>query len=140
MLVLDCGLVVVSLYLSFAAKFGFSISALALVAYLPLLPYLLICIVCLSLFFDFRHIQLASYDANSTIKTAVLAASLCFCSLALGWAGKIQIDVLFHIISGVFFFVFSVISRALLLQVVQAVYRYSEKNTACLDLWRWRNW
>ena len=131
-LVLDCGLVVVSLYLSFAAKFGFAIGVLALVAYLPLLPYLVICIVCLSLFLDFRHIQLASYDANSTIKTAMLAAALGLCSLTLGWVGKIQIDVLFHIISGVFFFVLSVMSRAFLLQVVQAVYRHSEKTLRVL--------
>ena len=117
-LVLDCGLVVVSLYLSFAAKFGFAIGVLALVAYIPLFPYLVICIVCLSLFLDFRHIQLASYDANSTIKTAMLAAALGLCSLTLGWVGKIQIDVLFHIISGVFFFVLSVMSSAFLLQVV----------------------
>jgi FlaA1/EpsC-like NDP-sugar epimerase len=132
MLVLDCILTVVSLGLSFAVQFQFPDSWNAFSQYLLLLPYLLICTVCTSLFLDFRHVQLVAYDAGSIIKTAALSTVLGLCSFVFAWVGNLEFAVLVYVMFSVFFFVLSAISRAFLLKIVQAVYRHSEKTRRVL--------
>lgn len=132
MLTLDCVLIIASLILSFAAQLEIEDSWAALGSYLSLLPYLLIFTVCASLFLDFGHVQLASFNAGPIIRTAILSGCAGAFSFFLGWIGNVPVAASIHTMFSVFFFVFSVISRALLLQVVQAVYRNSEKTLRVL--------
>jgi FlaA1/EpsC-like NDP-sugar epimerase len=63
---------------------------------------------------------------------AALSAWVGLSAAILSLVGNVQIDTLFYITLSVFFFVFSTISRALLLQVVQFIYRFSEKTRRVL--------
>ncbi|MEO9457597.1 MAG: nucleoside-diphosphate sugar epimerase/dehydratase [Lentilitoribacter sp.] len=131
-LILDCIVVIASLYLSFSAQFGLSVGWNAVMAYSLILPYLLICTVCLALYLDFQHVQLASYDANSTFQMAALSAGVGLSAYILSMVANVRIDMLFYITLSVFFFVLSAVSRALLLQIVQFIYRHSKTTRRVL--------
>ena len=104
MLVLDCALIAASLFLSFAVQFEFDGNWYALRGYLPLLPYLLICTVCMSLYLDFDHVRLASYDAGSVIRIATLSATVGIFSITLGWVGNVQVPLSIYIMFSVLFY------------------------------------
>lgn len=91
--------------------------------YLQVLPYLLIVAAGVSIWLGVSSTTLNDYESESVARTAGFAAILTLTSLLLTTAANIPIGLKSQIVFGITFFVFSVISRAVLLQVVLAMYR-----------------
>lgn len=94
-----------------------------LLSYLPILPYLLIVAMGLSIWLGVSSTTLNDYEPESVGRTAGFAALLTMTSVLLTNAASIQVGLKPQIIFGITFFVFSFVSRAVLLQVVIEVYR-----------------
>ncbi len=112
-----------------ALLFAFSLrlpadGALAMMwSYLPVLPYLLLVAAVVSIWIGTSSTTLNDYESESVGRTAAFAAILTVTSLLLTTAANAQIGLKPQVTFGITFFVFSVISRAVLLQVVIAMYR-----------------
>nr|WP_269144905.1 nucleoside-diphosphate sugar epimerase/dehydratase [Pseudosulfitobacter pseudonitzschiae] len=124
MLFIDAMLVPIALFFSFSLHASGEAFAMML-AYLPILPYLLIIGGALSVLMGISTIQLNAYETGAIGLTGAFAAALVIVSYLLTTAARIPITIPTHIIFGISFFIFSIISRAVLLQIVLAIYRRS---------------
>jgi FlaA1/EpsC-like NDP-sugar epimerase len=94
----------------------------AAIAYLPILPYLLLLTVGLSIWLGISSVQLNAYDGGAVGMTAIFACILASASSILSVIAGLQMPVGTHVVFGISFFVLSAVSRAVLLQVVLAIY------------------
>ena len=124
MLFIDAMLVPIALFFSFSLHASGEAFAMML-AYLPILPYLLIIGGALSVLMGISTIQLNAYETGAIGLTGAFSAALVIVSYLLTTAARIPITIPTHIIFGISFFIFSIISRAVLLQIVLAIYRRS---------------
>ncbi|WP_299608020.1 nucleoside-diphosphate sugar epimerase/dehydratase [uncultured Tateyamaria sp.] len=92
-------------------------------AYLPVLPYILIVSAALSLWLGISTATLNDYEAGSIGRSSVYSALLVMTSILLTTAANLQMSFSTHVMFGVSFFVFLILTRAILLQVVVAIYR-----------------
>ncbi|MEL7097598.1 MAG: nucleoside-diphosphate sugar epimerase/dehydratase [Pseudomonadota bacterium] len=114
----------IPLALLFAFNLQMSVGAWEMMlAYLPALPMLLGVAAALSVGLGISTSQLNDYESSSVGLTAAYSAALVISSFLLATAMRIPIGFGTHIVFGTSFFVFSVISRAVMLQVVLAIYR-----------------
>lgn len=97
--------------------------------YAAVLPYMLLVSAGLSLLLGISSTTLNDYETDSIGRTAVFAGLLAFTSALLTTAANITLPLGMQITFGISFFVFTVISRAVLLRVVLAMYRYG--STRC---------
>lgn len=132
MLLLDGILVLVALVIGFVAYPlpGGVIGNLG--GYMLLMPYMLVIGVCVSIFFGINDIQVSGYDAASVGLTALHAFSLGIASIIFADIAGLDLNLGLHLIFGVVFFCFAVGARAIILQLVLAVYRNSNKRTRVL--------
>ncbi len=131
-LILDCLLIPVALVFSFAVQ-PFDDGIMANVhLYLPVLPYVLAAAVGLSFWLGICTIQLNSYESGAIWQTAVYAGFLIVVSTLLSHIANLGLPFGFHVVFGAGFFLFSVVSRAILLQIVLAVYSRSEPSCRVL--------
>lgn len=101
-------------------------------SYMLLLPYLVLAAIGISVWIGISDIQVSSYEAASVGLTAVHAIFLTIASIVISDIAGLNLPMGLHMVFGVVFFCLAVASRALLLQVVVAVYRYSSDRTRVL--------
>ncbi|ASM73839.1 UDP-N-acetyl-alpha-D-glucosamine C6 dehydratase [Pseudosulfitobacter pseudonitzschiae] len=126
MLAVDSMLVPLALLLALSlhSSGGQSILSMML-AYLPVLPVFLVISGALSVLLGVSTIQLNAYESAAIGLTGAYSVALVLVSVLLTTAAQIPVTVATHIVFGTSFFIFSVISRAVLLQIVLAIYRRS---------------
>jgi FlaA1/EpsC-like NDP-sugar epimerase len=129
---IDSLLIPISLMLAFVTQFGLALGLQHTLDYLIVLPYLLVIAAGLSIWLGVCTIQLNAYDTGSIVITAIFGSLLGFSSAILAAIADLQIPVTAHLIFAVFLFVFSVLSRATLLQIVLAIYRRSNAHLRVL--------
>ncbi|SDG82113.1 polysaccharide biosynthesis protein [Sulfitobacter delicatus] len=95
----------------------------ALAGYIPVLPYVLIVAAGTSIWLGICSIQLNAYETAAVGVTAVLGIVLAMTSFLVSMVLGVTYPFGVHVMFGAIFFSFVVISRALLLQVVLAIYR-----------------
>jgi len=100
--------------------------------FLPVLPYLLLVAAALSLWLGVSSTTLNEYEANSIGRTAVFSVLVAITSILLSTAANKSLPFGTQIMFGITFFVFSIISRAILLQVVLAIYRQGTQRCRVL--------
>lgn len=120
---LDLLLIPAALLFAFSLRLPADGATAMMWSYLPVLPYLLVVAAGVSLWLGVSSTTLNDYESESVGRTVGFAAILTFTSLILTTAANIQIGLKPQVTFGITFFVFSVISRAVLLQVVIAMYR-----------------
>jgi FlaA1/EpsC-like NDP-sugar epimerase len=123
MLALDCGLVALSLAFAFAAQALPGGTMASMINYLPLLPYLFATSIAVSVWLGVSSIQLNSYEAAAVGLTGIYALFLTVASVILSNIAGLALPLGVHLVFGSVFFSLVVISRAVLLQLVLAIYR-----------------
>jgi FlaA1/EpsC-like NDP-sugar epimerase len=124
-LLIDCLLIPVALVFSFAVQPYEGGLWSNLQSYLPIFPYVLAAAVALSFRLGICTIQLNSYESGAVWQTAVYSGFLVAISAILSKISNLGLPFGFHVVFGAGFFFASVISRAVLLQIVLAAYRSS---------------
>ena len=104
----------------------------ALRATLPVLPYLLAIAAGLSLWLGLPSIQLIAYERHAIGLTAIYALALVAVSAGLSTFTGMALHLGTHVIFGICYFVFLVASRAVLFQVVTAIYRRAQPRRRVL--------
>lgn len=132
MLSLDSALIVLSLFLALAAVGTPGQLTSDLIAYLPVLPYLLVIAVFASIWLGICTVQLNSYDTAAIGATGIYALFVAVPSAVLSSIARLDGSLSLHLILGVLFFASVVVSRAILLQVVLAIYRRSARRCRVL--------
>jgi FlaA1/EpsC-like NDP-sugar epimerase len=125
MLALDSVLVVLSI--------GFALSVHGLpgapgsnmLLYLPVLPYMILACVLVSMWLGVSSIRLNAYETAAVGLTGVFALFLTFVSVTISNIAGLGLPTGVHLVFGAAFFSAVVISRAVLLQLVLAIYRRS---------------
>lgn len=125
MLSLDSVLIVISVLFALAAL-GLPGGLIAnLPLYFPVLPYVLIIGVGVSIWLGVCSIQLNAYETAAVGMTAVYALFLAITSTIISNIAGLGFPLALHLVFGVVFFASVVVSRAVLLQLVLAIYRRS---------------
>ena len=112
-----------------ALLFAFTVQSLpipplaALWLSLPILPYLLAAAAGLSLWLGLPSIQLNNYERHAVGLTAIYALVLTVVSAALSVFVQLALPLGTHVMFGISYFLFVVAARAVLFQVVTAIYR-----------------
>lgn len=101
-------------------------------SYMLLLPYMILATVGISYWIGISDVQVSAYEATSVGLTAVQAILLTIASITFSDIAQLGLPAGLHMVFGAVFFCFAVASRAILLQLVLAVYRYSSKRTRVL--------
>ncbi|MCX7566012.1 nucleoside-diphosphate sugar epimerase/dehydratase [Sulfitobacter sp. F26169L] len=101
-------------------------------SYMLLLPYMVLATIGISVWLGTSDTQLSAYEAASVGLTAIHAALLAVASAVFSDISGLDLPVGLHMVFGMVFFCFAVASRAVLLQLVLALYRYSSNRTRVL--------
>ncbi len=91
--------------------------------YLPVLPYLLITGGLVSSWLGISAIRLKAYETAAIGLTAIFAVVLVLTSIVASNVAALELPPGVHVVFGAVFFTLAVISRAILLQIVVAMYR-----------------
>ena len=120
---LDCLLVPLSLLFALTLQNPLGGSFLVLQAYLPELPFVMAAAAGLSLWLGISATTLNDYEASSVGQTAIFAGLLTVVSILLTTLMKPTLPLSTQIVFGITYFVFSALSRAILLQLELSIYR-----------------
>ena len=101
-------------------------------SYMLLLPYLILAAAGIAVWLGVSDIQVSSYEAASVGLTAVHAILLTIASITISDIAALDLPIGLHMVFGMVFFCLAVASRAVLLQLVLAIYRYSANRTRVL--------
>ncbi|WP_299026336.1 nucleoside-diphosphate sugar epimerase/dehydratase [uncultured Sulfitobacter sp.] len=101
-------------------------------SYMLLLPYMIFATIGISIWIGISDIQVSAYEAASVGLTGIHALLLTIASIVFSDIAGLGLPIGLHMVFGVVFFCFAVASRAVLLQLVLAVYRYSATRTRVL--------
>ncbi|WP_415404737.1 polysaccharide biosynthesis protein [Tateyamaria sp. SN3-11] len=123
LIAIDSMLIPAALFFAFSLQLSTANAWEMTQSYLPILPYMLIVSAALSVWLGICSTTLNEYESGSIGRTAVFASLLAMTSTLLTAASNMPLSLSTHIVFGITFFVFSIISRAVLLQVVLAIYR-----------------
>ncbi len=129
MLALDSGLVIIALLFAFAAASLPGSLGQQFWNYLAVLPYVLASGALVSIWLGVCSIRLNAYETAAVGMTAVFALFLVITSTITSNIAGLGLPLGVHLTFGAAFFTAVVISRAVLLQVVLAIYRTS--NARC---------
>ncbi len=122
-IVVDCLLIPAALLFAFSLQLPIGGALNMMWAYLPVLPYLIVSAAALSLWLGISSTTLNDYEASSIGQTALFAGLLAIVSTLLAMAINVPLPFSTQVVFGITYFVFSAISRAILLQIVLAIYR-----------------
>ena len=125
MLGLDSVLAVLALLFAFSAAGLPGTTGQQLWHYLPVLPYVLVTGGLVSIWLGVCSIRLNAYESAAVGMTAVFALFMVITSTVTSNIAGLKLPSGVHLIFGAAFFTAVVISRAVLLQVVLAIYRRS---------------
>jgi len=132
MLCLDSVLVALALYFAFLAL-NLPIDVWDTTrSYMLLVPYLVLTSVGVSYWFGISDIQLRAYEVAAVGLTAAQSVVLVIASLTVADIAGLGLPAGLHMVFGALFFCLAVGSRAILLQVVTAIYRHSKLHTRVL--------
>ncbi len=90
---------------------------------LVIMPALLLASIVYSYWLGVASIQLKDYEASAIGDSAIFSTLVALTGFLLSRVMTVPVPDTVHLVFGIYFFVFSVISRAILLQVVLAIYR-----------------
>ena len=131
-LALDCVLICAALVFAFMAQALPGALTDNVISYLPVLPYLLVASVGFSWWLGVCTTRLNAYESRAIGQTAVFAGFLTMTSTTLANVTVLGLPLGFHFVFGASFFLFAVISRVMLLQLVLTIYRRSEPHCRVL--------
>jgi FlaA1/EpsC-like NDP-sugar epimerase len=129
---IDALLIPAALFFAFSLQLSTAGAWAMTQSYLPVLPYMLIVAAALSIWLGISSTTLNDFETGSIGRTAVFAVLLAMTSTLLTTAANMHLSLSTQIVFGITFFVFSVISRAVLLQIVLAIYRYGSDRCRVL--------
>ncbi|MEL6451556.1 MAG: nucleoside-diphosphate sugar epimerase/dehydratase [Pseudomonadota bacterium] len=124
LIAIDATLIPAALFFAFSLQLSTAGAWDMTQAYLPVLPYMLIVAAALSVWLGISSTTLNDYEAGSIGRTAVFSILLAMTSTLLTTASNMALPLSTQIVFGITFFVFSIVSRAVLLQIVLAIYRH----------------
>ncbi len=122
-LALDAVILLFALVAAFFAQGLEAGAARGLISFLPVLPYVLLTAVGVSVWLGVSAVQLNAYEAAAVGMTGLLALSVFLVSVIISALAGLDLPLGLHVVFGAIFFSLIVISRAVLLQVVLAIYR-----------------
>ena len=99
---------------------------------LPVLPYMLAIAAALSMRLGLPSIQLIAYERHAVGLTAIFAVALIAVSAGLSVFTGLQLPLGTHVMFGICYFLFVVAARAVLYQVVVAIYRRAQPRRRVL--------
>lgn len=123
LIAIDAMLIPAAIFFAFSLQVSAASAWAMTLMYLPILPYMLLVTAALSIWLGISSTTLNDYEAGSIGRTAVFAGLLAMTSTLLVTAAKMPVSLSTQVVFGITFFVFSIISRAILLQIVLAIYR-----------------
>ncbi|WP_299378224.1 nucleoside-diphosphate sugar epimerase/dehydratase [uncultured Tateyamaria sp.] len=123
LIAIDAMLIPAALFFAFSLQLSATGAWEMTRSYLPVLPYMLIVATALSIWLGISSTTLNDYEAGSIGRTAVFSCLLAMTSTLLSAAANMPLLLSTQIVFGFTFFVFSILSRAILLQIVLAIYR-----------------
>lgn len=126
LLAIDLGLIPLALLFTFAVQALPSPPLDTLVRVSPILPYLLLVGAGLSLWLGIPHIQLNAYERTAVGLTAVFSLLLAGAAAVMAGLAGLALPLGTYVMFGISYFLFSVASRAVLYQVVMAIYRRAQ--------------
>jgi FlaA1/EpsC-like NDP-sugar epimerase len=122
-LAVDLLLLCAAVFIAFAMQSATGGTMAAFAAYLPALPAIMIAAVVLSLWTGLSSTQLIMYDSRSIGLTAIYAMSLAVVSAFTSAMIGLDVPLNVHAVFGLANFLLIAVSRAIMLQLVLAVYR-----------------
>lgn len=131
-LAIDLVLIPIALLLTFSVQSLPGSASDALIRFLPALPYLMLGAALLSVWLGLPNIQLKAYEQNAVGLTALHAGGMVGLSAILSWLTTAGLPPGTHIIFGLFYFLIMVAARAILFQIVSAIYRRGENTCRVL--------
>lgn len=131
-LAIDLALVPCALFLTFALQPLPNSALTILLSYLPVLPYLLMLAAMLAIWLGLPNIQLKSYEKNAVGLSALHATILAGLSALLSELGGLGLPPGTHVIFGIIYFLCVVVSRAVMLHIVTALYRRAQPRCRVL--------
>ncbi len=96
------------------------------------LPYLMFGAAIVSLLLGLPHIKLKSYERNAVGLTAIYAAAVASLSVAVAWVAGLSLPPGTYIVFGILYFLTIAATRALLFQIVSAIYRSGQPSCRVL--------
>ena len=120
---IDCALVPLALLFAFSLQMSMDGAFSLMSAYLPVLPYMFVVTAALSLWLGICTSRLNEYESSLVGQTAIFAGLLAIMSTLLTMALNVPVPLATQVVFGITYFVFSAISRAVMLQIVLAIYR-----------------
>ena len=131
-LTIDLLLIPVALLLTFAVQPLPGTPLETLVRFLPVLPYMIAGAALLSIGLGLPNIKLKAYEQNAVGLTALHAVAMVCLSALLTWVAAVHVPMGTHVIFGLIYFLIMVATRAILFQVVSAIYRHGEHSCRVL--------
>ncbi|QUJ78056.1 polysaccharide biosynthesis protein [Sulfitobacter albidus] len=101
-------------------------------SYLIILPYMLAAGIGFSYWTGISDVQVSAYEAAAVGLTAVFAILLTVASITISDIAGMGLPIGFHMVFGVVFFCLAVASRAVMLQIVMAIYRSGAEHCRVL--------
>ena len=123
MIIIDSILIPVSLIAALTLQMSPANALSLFLGFMPAMPYLLLLAAVYSLWLGVSSFHLNQYEGNAIGLSAVFAFLVAFSAYFLSLLVKLPMPPAAYIVFGASFFVFVVISRAVMLQVLLAVYR-----------------
>ncbi|MCR9124864.1 MAG: polysaccharide biosynthesis protein [Rhodobacteraceae bacterium] len=125
MLAVDVMIVPLALFFTFSVSLAQDQVVPMMFDYLAILPYIILLTIGLSVWLGICSLQLNAYDGSAVGLTAIFAIILASASSVLSSLAELDLSASAQVLFGISFFVFSTVSRAVMLQVVLAIYRRS---------------
>jgi FlaA1/EpsC-like NDP-sugar epimerase len=122
-LAIDLALIPLALLFTYTVQALPTAAVETLLQTLPILPYLLALAAALSLWLGLPYIQLKAYEGHAVRLTAILAVGLAGAAAMLAAFAGLNQPPGTHVIFGISYFMAVVITRVVLYQVVNAIYR-----------------
>lgn len=122
-LAMDLALIPLALLFAFTVQVLPRTAVETLISTLPILPYLLLIAAALLLWLGIPQVQLNDFERHAVGRTAVLSVLLAGASAGLAGVAGLVLPPGTHVMFGISYFLFSAASRAVLYQVVSAIYR-----------------
>ena len=119
----DCVLIPLAFWVALHLQMTSELALSTFQSSLTIFPALLLSSLIYSFWLGVASIQLKDYEASAIGDTAIFSILVALTGFLLCRFMKVPVPDTVHLVFGIYFFVFSVISRAILLQVVLVMYR-----------------
>lgn len=131
-LAVDLGLLPLALLFTFGVQPLPDPALATLALLLPVLPYVLAAAAAMALWLGLPHVQLNAYERHAAAQSALLAAASALVLALLTAAFGPPLGPGTHVVFAICYFLFMVVTRAALLQLVLAIYRRAQPRCRVL--------